>query len=240
MPTKSFKAVKHTSRSVIDLNQDLNELTEEATNSIMSHQSIVKIDNNISVISKDSAATSRRRNRIDEEYNKVNKSINEVRVIATKKNNSKAFSYVKNPNFSKNSHKKLEVYLNNRSDDWGADENSLNEPVSVRNSLLWNENPLLSPYLTNEIEELGQIKESTGEHFPTDSLGDTFNNMSKQSSPYSLEFGDTYKEYLENIGSQDSDISESAANYKSNSSNEEYLSTIKSFHNRKVCAYFGE
>jgi hypothetical protein len=234
-----MKAVKYTSRSIIDLNQDLNGLSEEATNSHISHQSIIKIDNNISVISKDSEATSRR-NRNEENQKKSSRNINEVRVLATKKNNSKAFSYDRNPNFSKNLHKKLDLFMNNEPNDCDTEEKNLEVPVSVRNSLLWNENPLLSPYLTNEIKELGQIKESTGEHFPTDSFGDTFNNMSKQVPSYCLEFGNTYKEYLENIGSQESVISESAANYKSNSSNEEYLSTIKSFHNRKACEYFGK
>ena len=84
--------------------------------------------------------------------------------------------------------------------------------------------PFISPYISSENEELYQINEDSVEHFPTDSMGDT------------------YKGYLDETWTQkmlrETINPELTANYKSESSDQNPLNTIKSLHGKKTGGYF--
>jgi hypothetical protein len=101
---KAFRTVKPASKSVADFK--FNEFVEEPKNTHISNQSFIKIDNNITIISKDSVPASKRLNKYDAAKDRLKGLINEVKVLETNDRNSRAFSYAPNPKFSKESYKK--------------------------------------------------------------------------------------------------------------------------------------
>jgi hypothetical protein len=181
---KSFRTVKPASKSVVEFKY--NEFVEEPKSTHITNQSFIKIDNNISIISKDSIPASRRDNKYNAAKNSFKGIINEVKVSETNHRNLRAFSYP-----------------NKESNDCYSDKKSENECVSGRGSPILQDISLLLPYLTTGNKELDQINENTGELFLTESMGDTHKNFDSQTfSNYDLT-----ADYKPNSGDEDNLIS---------------------------------
>lgn len=99
------------------------------------------------------------------------------------------------------------------------------DSVIIRNSIHFQQNPLFSPYVSNDQEKLNEISENTIENFPSDSLGNT-------GSGYIDSFGVSKTSPRDN--------GDSSANYKSEDTQNDLMNTIKSFHGHQARRYFGE
>ncbi|CAI2361998.1 unnamed protein product [Moneuplotes crassus] len=220
LPTKSIQSVKDSSKSIIQ-----NSSCSDESNKFYSGDRMLKG----SVLSHKSSYISKKTASPDKTKKPGYRSVNAVRVLTNKsKSNPRAFTYIKDSSTSR--------------DGLTSKENNNFEKIETENSCISKtieeedkshdlkhggygdqDDIVISSYASNEQADLYQINEDSVEHFPTDSLENS------------------YKEYLEKSCTQKTILdcdSQDHANYQSEGS-ELHMNDIHNLSHKKPSGYFG-